>query len=200
MSRVQLPLVSLEFFIDVILPAIPWLWGAQPLTEMNARNISWGVKAAIALGWEPYHFQVHLSWNLGALPSWNFQGLSRPVQRLHYFVVVVVVVVCCCFNVMWMYVGWGSYMFCVVKCTLKWNNWWNWSNWKNLNTVLHLEESLPYSTRGIGSRRIRGMRHVACMERRIMHAELWFENLKKRGCLNGVGISWRIILKSVWKH
>jgi hypothetical protein len=38
------PMVSLEFFIDIILPAA--LWPTQPLTEMSTRNISWGVKAA----------------------------------------------------------------------------------------------------------------------------------------------------------
>jgi hypothetical protein len=52
----------------------------------------------------------------------------------------------------------------------------------------------------IRSRRIRGMGHVACIERRIMHSGLWLENIKERGCLKGVGISWRIILKSVRKN
>jgi hypothetical protein len=36
-SRDQFPMVSLEFFIDVILPAALW-----PLTEMSTRNISLG--------------------------------------------------------------------------------------------------------------------------------------------------------------
>jgi hypothetical protein len=36
-------MVSLEFFIDIILPAALWkLWSTQPLTEMRTRNISWG--------------------------------------------------------------------------------------------------------------------------------------------------------------
>jgi hypothetical protein len=34
---------SLEFFIDIILPAAPMALGStQPLTEMSTRNISWG--------------------------------------------------------------------------------------------------------------------------------------------------------------
>jgi hypothetical protein len=36
-------MVSFEFFIDIVLPA---LGSTQPLTEIITRNISWGVKAA----------------------------------------------------------------------------------------------------------------------------------------------------------
>jgi len=36
-------MVSLEFFIDIILPIALWPWGlTQPLTEMSTRSISWG--------------------------------------------------------------------------------------------------------------------------------------------------------------
>jgi hypothetical protein len=42
-SRVRLPVLSLEFFIDIILPVALWaLESTQPLTEMNNMNISWG--------------------------------------------------------------------------------------------------------------------------------------------------------------
>jgi len=56
----------------------------KPLTEMSTRNISLGVKAAGAYGWQPYHLMCRLSWNLGASTSWNPQGVSRPVMGLLY--------------------------------------------------------------------------------------------------------------------
>ena len=45
-SRVRFPMVPLEFFTDIILPAALGLGLTQPLTEMSTRNISCGVKAA----------------------------------------------------------------------------------------------------------------------------------------------------------
>jgi hypothetical protein len=49
--QVPFPVVSLEFFIDVFLPATLWPQGStQPLTQMSTRNIFWGVKAAGAWG------------------------------------------------------------------------------------------------------------------------------------------------------
>jgi len=42
-SRVRIPMVSVEIFIDIILPAALLVQGStQPLTEMSIRNISWG--------------------------------------------------------------------------------------------------------------------------------------------------------------
>ena len=38
-SRVWFPMVSLEFFIDIILPGMGL---TQPITELSTRNISWG--------------------------------------------------------------------------------------------------------------------------------------------------------------
>ena len=49
----------------------------QPLTEMSIRNISWGVKAAGALGWRTYHLHVPIVLNAGSL---NLLEPSGPVQ------------------------------------------------------------------------------------------------------------------------
>jgi hypothetical protein len=47
-SLVQFVMLSLEFFIVIILLATLWPSGWQPLTEMSTTNISWGLKAADA--------------------------------------------------------------------------------------------------------------------------------------------------------
>jgi hypothetical protein len=40
-------MVSMEFFIDIILLVAVWPWGlTQPVTEMSTNNNSCGVKAA----------------------------------------------------------------------------------------------------------------------------------------------------------
>jgi len=49
----------------------------QPLTEMSARNISWGAKAAGAYGWQPYHLHVPNVLKSGSL---NLLEPSGPVQ------------------------------------------------------------------------------------------------------------------------
>jgi hypothetical protein len=60
-SLVWFPLLCFwQFSIGMILRAALCLWGlTQPLTEMSIRNISWGVKATGAEGWQSYHFHVH---------------------------------------------------------------------------------------------------------------------------------------------
>ena len=43
-SRVRFPMVSLEVFIDIILPTELWQCGSPlPLTEMSTRDTSWGI-------------------------------------------------------------------------------------------------------------------------------------------------------------
>jgi len=44
---------------------------------MNTRNISWGVKAAGAYGWQPYHLHVPIVLKSGSL---NLLEPSGPVQ------------------------------------------------------------------------------------------------------------------------
>ena len=42
-SRVRFPMVSMKFFIDIILPAASvFLQSTQPITEMSTRNIALG--------------------------------------------------------------------------------------------------------------------------------------------------------------
>jgi hypothetical protein len=63
------------------------LGSTQPLTEMSTRNISWGGKRGRCVWLKPTTFTCRLSRNLGALTSWNPQGLSRPVMGLLYLFV-----------------------------------------------------------------------------------------------------------------
>ena len=49
----------------------------QSLTQMSTRNISCGVKAAGAWGWQPYHFHVPIVLKYGSL---NLLEHSGPVQ------------------------------------------------------------------------------------------------------------------------
>ena len=68
MSWVLFLMVSLEFFINIILPAALWPWGlTKPPTEMSTRNIFWGVKTAGAQGWQPYHLHVLIGFKSGSL-------------------------------------------------------------------------------------------------------------------------------------
>ena len=60
----------------------------QPLTEMNTRNISWGLKAAGALGCQPYHFHMMTVMKSGSLkhlePSVSVRvcnGIALPLPR-----------------------------------------------------------------------------------------------------------------------
>ena len=74
-------MVSLEFFIYIILPAT--LCSTHSLTEMSTRNISWVVRGP-AHRTDQLNITCRLSWNLGAAASWNPQILYMPVQELLY--------------------------------------------------------------------------------------------------------------------
>ena len=84
-SRVRIPLVTLELFIDIIRTMA--LGSTHPLTEMSTRNISWGggYRRPVRMVDNLTTSMCWLSWNLGASTSWNPQGLSRPVMGLLYF-------------------------------------------------------------------------------------------------------------------
>ena len=65
------------------------LGSPQPLTEMSTRKVSWGVKAAGAYGWQPYHLHVPNVSKSGSLnllePSGSIQacnGIDLPLSVL----------------------------------------------------------------------------------------------------------------------
>jgi hypothetical protein len=64
----------------------------QPLTQMSARNISCGVKAAGAYGWQIYHLHVPIVLKSGSLdllqPSGPVQLCPGFAVPLHYLAVL----------------------------------------------------------------------------------------------------------------
>ena len=54
----------------------------QSLTEMNTRTISWGVKVAGALGWQPYHSHVPIVFKSGSLTLLEPSGPVQPCNGI----------------------------------------------------------------------------------------------------------------------
>jgi hypothetical protein len=79
-SWVQFPMVSIEFFIDIILPAALWRWcRLRPQKKWLARIFPEVVKAAGAYGWQRYHHHVPTVLKSGSL---SLLEPSGPVQAL----------------------------------------------------------------------------------------------------------------------
>jgi hypothetical protein len=78
-SQVWYPIVSLEFFIDIILPVTLWPWGLLSLLQKWVQEyfLGGGVKTANAEGWQLYHLHVPNVLKSGSLKLLEPSG---PVQ------------------------------------------------------------------------------------------------------------------------
>ena len=77
--------LPLKFYIDNPSGLTMALGSTEPLTEMSTRNISWGVDAASAEGWQPYHLYMCMSIILKS-GSLNFLETTGPVQACNEIV------------------------------------------------------------------------------------------------------------------
>ena len=76
-SRVRFHIVSLEFFIDIILPVALWSWDHSVSNRNEYQEYFLGVKEAGAWGWQPYHLRVLIVLKSKSL---NFLAPSGPVH------------------------------------------------------------------------------------------------------------------------
>jgi len=79
-SRIPFPMVRLEFFNDIILPAAlcPEEVDSAPNRNEYQRYFL-GIKMADALGWQPYHFHVPVVLKSGTLRA--CPGISLPSNK-----------------------------------------------------------------------------------------------------------------------
>jgi hypothetical protein len=76
-SRVLFPMVSLEIFIDIILPSALWPWVGSASNRNEYQENFLGIKTADASGWPSYHPHMPIVFKYGSL---NLIEPSGPLQ------------------------------------------------------------------------------------------------------------------------
>jgi hypothetical protein len=65
------------------------LGSIQSLTEMSTKGISWGVKAAVAWGWQPYHLHVPIVLKSGSLILLEPSGPVQACSWIDFYAVII---------------------------------------------------------------------------------------------------------------